>query len=367
VVTAASDRRMRRRGGRRQKPGSTPADVGTALRAAREASDTSLVEIQDRTGVALVRLEALEAGDLSRFPDLRSARTAVRRYCDLVEVDGDEFTGVVEKHWGTPLAGFDGAGGAGNGSTNGDRTQSVYLTESVSAGHLSRYPGDGTHLRAFTQTDEVPGVRRAELAATNGHTTANGAFHATGAFPIVPPVYAPPRAVPLILRGAIWVTVTILAIALGVLALQHYDPQLLADIHVVHHVGTTVPTVAGGNPTTGGGAPVQPTHSAQVSLTNTGAGSASVSVRASNYTVVVAAWAPCWTVVHTPQSFSPVFAATLQGGQVKEFNPANGQLTLSMSASLVTVQVKVNGKTVPKWLFKPSSVPFTLNFNSAAI
>ncbi len=94
-----------------------------------------------------------------------------------------------------------------------------------------------------------------------------------------------------------------------------------------------------------------------VSLTNTGAGSATVSVRASNYTVVVAAWAPCWTVVHSPQSFSPVFAGTLQAGQVKDFNPANGQLTLSMSASLVTVQVKINGKTVPKWLFKPSIGP----------
>jgi hypothetical protein len=101
-----------------------------------------------------------------------------------------------------------------------------------------------------------------------------------------------------------------------------------------------------------------------VSLTNTGVASSTVSVRASNYTVVVAAWAPCWTVVHTPQTFSPIFAATLQTGQVKDFTPSNGQLSLSMSASLVTVQVKIGGKTVPKWLFKPTTVPYTLNFNS---
>jgi hypothetical protein len=69
-------------------------------------------------------------------------------------------------------------------------------------------------------------------------------------------------------------------------------------------------------------------------------------------------------VVHTPQNFSPVFAATMQTGEVKVFNPSNGQLTLSMSASGVTVQVKVGGKIVPKWIFKPTSVPFTLNFNS---
>ncbi len=180
----------------------------------------------------------------------------------------------------------------------------------------------------------------------------------------MPPVYAPPRAVPVILRGAIWVTVTVLAVALGALALQHYDPQLLADIHVVHHVGTTIPTVPGGNPAPAGGAPSHPAHQSLVSMKDTGAGSASVTVRASSYTVVVAAWARCWTEVHTPQSFSPVFAAILQGGQVKEFKPANGQLTLSVGASPVTVQVRVNGKTVPKWLFKPSSVPYTLNFNS---
>jgi len=39
---------------------------------------------------------------------------------------------------------------------------------------------------------------------------------------------------------------------------------------------------------------------------------------------------------------------------------------VSMSASLVTVQVRINGKTVPGWLFKPTSVPFVLNFSSAS-
>ncbi len=75
-------------------------------------------------------------------------------------------------------------------------------------------------------------------------------------------------------------------------------------------------------------------------MTATGTASATVSVQASNYSVVVAAWAPCWTVVHSPQSFSPIFAATLQGGQVKVFDPTDGQLSVSMSASLVTVQVR---------------------------
>lgn len=358
MVTAASDKRMRRRGGRRQKPGSTPADVGTALREAREATGVTLVEIQDRSGIALLQLEALEAGDLSRFGDLRSALTAVRRYCDLVQLDADRFTGVLEAQWGTPLAGFAGQGSAATGPSGGTPTQSVYLSGPASAGHLSRYPGDGTHLRAFTQTDEVPGVRRAEPRPDSG----NGTFPVTGAFPAVPAAYVPARRVPWVLRAAIWITATLLVVALAGLAVQHYQPKLLADIHLVHHGHTPAPVTPGG-----AGHATTPAHQGPpsvVSLTNTGVASATVSVRAANYTVVVAAWAPCWTVVHSPASFSPIFAATLPAGEVKDFNPSNGQLSVSMSASLVTVQVKINGKTVPKWLFKPTTVPFTLNFNS---
>ena len=68
---------------------------------------------------------------------------------------------------------------------------------------------------------------------------------------------------------------------------------------------------------------------------------------------------------HSPQSFSPVFAGhAADAVRSRTSTPSNGQLTVSMSASLVTVQVKIGGKTVPKWLFKPTTVPFTLNFNS---
>jgi hypothetical protein len=355
---------MRRRGGRRQKSGSTPGDIGTTLREARETAGVGLSELQDRTGVPLPQLEGLEAGDLSMFPDLRSALTAVRRYSDLVQLDAEPFTSVVETQWGTSQAGFAGGGSASTGESNGTATQSVYLGAPASVGHLSRYPGDGTHLRAFTQTDEVPGVRRLPrpLAHADNGT---GAFTDTGSFPALPTAFVPAPRVPWILQGAIWLTVILLVVALAGLAVEHYQPQWLADIHLVHHAHNATPST----PATPGGAtgtstPARHGPPAAVSLTSTGVASATVSVRASNYTVVVAAWAPCWTVVHTPQNFSPIFAATLQTGQVKDFTPSNGQLSLSMSASLVTVQVKIGGKTVPKWLFKPTTVPYTLNFNS---
>jgi hypothetical protein len=360
VVTAAGDRRMRRRGGKRQGEGSTPVDVGTALRRAREASAIGLTEVHDRTGTPWQLLEALEAGDLSRFPDLRSARTAVRRYADLMELDADEFTKVTEEHWGG--AASKGDGGADGGRTNGGRHPNVYATESMSVGHLSRYPGDGTHLRAFTQTDEVPGVGRADLPTGNGHN-GSGQWSITGAFPATPAGPAYVRPAPVLLRGAIWVTASLLVVALCALAVQHYQPQWLADLHIVRHPLSSTPTTSGA-PASGAPTPGAPARSALVTLTDTGAGSATVSVRAANYTVRVGAWAPCWTEVHTSQSFSPVFAATLQAGQLKDFNTVNGNLSVSLSAAHVTVQVRIGGKTVPKWVFTPSSVPFTLNFNS---
>src|ERR1700686_4829028 len=151
VVTAAGDRRMRRRARKRPEAGPTPDVVGTALREAREASAVSLTEVHDRTGTPWQQLEALEAGDLSRFPDLRSARTAVRRYADLMELDVEQFTQVIEEHWGGAGGASAGVGGADAGRANGGGANK-YATDSMSVGHLSRYPGDGTHLRAFTQT-----------------------------------------------------------------------------------------------------------------------------------------------------------------------------------------------------------------------
>jgi hypothetical protein len=360
VVTAAGDRRMRRRGRRRHGTGSTPAAISTPLREAREASNVTLAEVHDRTGVPWPQLEALEAGELSRFPDLRSALTAVRRYADLMHLDGEPLAKLTEEHWGTVPAGFAGGTDA-PGASDGRHTQSVYTGHTTSGGHLSRYPGDGTHLRAFTQTDEVPGVRRAALARPNGHD-GSGQFSVTGSFPATPVGLAYVKPAPLVLRGAVWVAASLLVVALGGLAVQHYQPKWLKDIHLVRngHTGTRPPSAGATTPSHHNA----PAHPGLVTETDTGTGSATVSVHAASYTVLVAAWGRCWTVVHTPQSFSPVFAETLPAGQSKEFDSFDGKLTVSVSAALVTMEVKVGGKPVPGWIFKPPSVPFVLNFNS---
>ncbi|HEY7948171.1 MAG TPA: helix-turn-helix domain-containing protein, partial [Acidimicrobiales bacterium] len=302
-----------------------------------------------RTGIPGRQVEALEAGDLSAFPDQRSALTAVRRYADLTHLDGDRFVEVVREQWGRPPAG----GAKANGVA-----QSAYAA--AATGHLTRYPGDGTHLRAFTQTAEVPGVKRTAPPAGNGHDVLRQ-FSDTGAFPAVPARYGYIRPAPVLLRGAVWLTAMVLAVALAGLAVAHWQLQWLKDIHVVRTPVTATPATPG--PT---GRPGAPAHSALVTQTDAGPGSFDVSVRAANYSVKVAAWGRCWTIVHTPQSFSPVFAATLPAGQVKVFDAVDGQMTVSMSALLVTVQVQINGNDVKGWVFKPSTVPSVLNFNSVS-
>ncbi len=201
MVTAASDKRMRRRGGRRRQAGSEPAAVGTTLREAREAAaGVDLVEIQDRTGVPLPHLEALEAGDLSRFPDRRSALTAVRRFGDLVQADVEGLSAMVESRWGTAAAGFAG-GGSPSPAANGAPTP--YLTQSVPTSHLSRYPGDGTHLRALHP--DRRGARRPALRAPcRQRPQHQRVLHRHGVVPGRARALRA-RAVPVILRGAIWV------------------------------------------------------------------------------------------------------------------------------------------------------------------
>jgi hypothetical protein len=332
----------------------------------------SLAEVHEATGILWPQLEGLEAGNLSPFADKGAALAAVQRYAELVNLDAKHCAAVVEQHWGSSLAGFGGdlsGDGAGNGhGATGEAAAGV--------GHLSRFPGDATHLRAFTQTAQVPGVRRVEPSQV---TAVHGAFTETGSFPAVGTTDPGPRRPPWILRAALWVTAFLLVVGSAGLAVHHYRPQWLRTIHLEHasHLalppGSTGATGSTGNTASGstGGATsssgkggASNKGAALVSTTQSGPGSATVSVRAGSYSVVVLAWARCWVQVETPQSFTPVFNSVLNAGQVHTFAASEGQLTLNLGASLVTVQVKVGGKAAPGWVFKPTNAPFVVNFAS---
>jgi len=368
VATAAGDRTMRRRAGRRQAS-TTPADIGTALREAREGTAATLAEIHDRTGIHWQQLEALESGDLSRFSDERAAVTAVRRYADLMSLDSEGFSDVVRQSWGSWAA-----ASPDTGARPGRRRRRSAPHQAVdtatggavgpSGGHLSRYPGDGSHLRAFTQTAEVPGVPRASFSAGTAADT-HGDFSVTGVFPATTTWRAPTRGTPLVLLGAIWCTLAVLVVALIGLAVHHWEPSWLTAIHVEHTVTTSTTSPAGA----GGSRAGAPARKSAVTESSVGNGSAAISVDAAEYSVVVAVSGPgasCWVSADTPQSFAPVYNQTLSAGQSTTIASADGQLTLHLGSSAVLLAVKIGGRTAQGWLFKPPTAPFVLNFTAAA-
>ena len=344
MATAAGDRATRRRGGRRQRSEPTPTDVGGDLKAARDALGITLEEVHDRTGVSRPQLEALEVGELTRFPDRRSLVVAVRRYADLVQLPAEALAAVAERRWAAEVA-LSASSGATSALSPGGPGYGGSPT-----GHLSRYPGDGAHLRAFTQTAEVPQVGGWSGHATNGHTSYVG----TGGLPaITRPVVVRPA--PYALRMLVWVTAGLLAVGLAGVAVHHWRPKWLAEADLVHHVRVPKP----GTPFT-----LPPPHVQTITQTSSGPGSAAITVRASQYAVVVAAWQPCWVQAETPLSFTPSFNQTLATGQSHTFDSGDGQLTLHLGASFVTIEVEVGNKVVPGWVFKPSSAPFVINFTS---
>ena len=364
MVTTTGDKGVLRRVRRRSRPADpTPESVGATLRDARGAAALTVEMVADRTGVARAQIEALEGGDVTSFGDRRAAVTAVRRYADLVDQDGDALSKVVDDHWDLLAAGIatgapGGAGAPDNGGASG---------ETARTGHLARPLGDATHLRAFTQTAQVPGVRRSDPPPPTADRDRTGGFDITGSFPVVDDWIKPVRSAPFILRASVWVVAVLLVVAGAGLAVHHYQPEWLKDIHLQHSTALTVPGSTGGvtTPTLAPG-PGNTAPKGPVNYTLTTSGSANVTVQAASYSVVVSASAPCWTVVNTPQSFKPVFNAELGAGQADTFNAADGQLTVNVGASGVTLQVRIGGRLVPTWVFRPPTAPFVLNFNTSS-
>ncbi len=352
MVTATGDR-TRRRGKRQQESETTPSettsvDVGAIFRAARAEAGVTLAEIHDRTGIPWLQLEALEAGELARIPDRRSVLAAVRRYADLLDLDAIELSRDADKQWSAAV-------GVAPAPTSPNSTATRGATTP-----LGPYMGDGPHLRAFTQTGQIPG-----LGGNGGNGFGGRDMTRTGIFRAVPARGGYVRPAPLALRMAVWMTAVLVVVGLIGLAVGHYQRQWLADVHIIR---ATTPNTQPSTVTSPGPSARPPSgvgsQSSTVTMSNTGPGAASVSVRASEFSIVVSASQPCWVSASTPQSFQPIFQGVLQSGQTTTLASANGQLTVMLGASNVALAAKVNNRLVPGWLFKPSSAPFTLNFSS---
>jgi hypothetical protein len=338
---------------------------GPDLRQARERLGLSLETVQDRTGVRRFDLEALEAGDLSRFSDEKTALIAVRRCAETLGLDASAMTQAVGAQWlnvtKAPAPELVGATRATANRAAGLATpQKQPGTGAVPAvaGHLSRYPGDASHLRAFTQTAQVPQVA-ARAAAPS--LPPGLRFDSTDALPVTWRGRRDPDPAPLALRVAVWTAVLLLVLGVAGMAVHHWRPAWLTDIHLVS-------TGSGGAGAThgshgGGSHPTVP--AALVTTTTTGPTTATVSVRASVFEVVVTTQAPCWIHVTGPASLSPLFSATVPAGTTKTFTSTKGQLSVELGASHATVTTQILTKTVPGWTLSPSAAPYIITFRSA--
>jgi hypothetical protein len=80
-------------------PPTTPAEVGLALRSARERARLGLDEVRDRTGVPKVDLDALEQGRFDLLLVEQAAVVALWRFAELVGLDPADLVGVLRNHW----------------------------------------------------------------------------------------------------------------------------------------------------------------------------------------------------------------------------------------------------------------------------
>jgi len=340
-----------------------------------------LADVRDRTGVSVAVLEALETGDLSQAPSLDGARTGLRRYADLVGLDGDALARSLDPYWG-PAALVGATGGAGptapgSGSGSGSSSSSGSVLDPSTgagfAGHLRRYPGEGAHLQAFTQTAEVPSVGSPRGAGDDPYGSGQ-VFGTTGMFPATPPLHirqvVRPAAWPV--RALVWLVVGALVISGLGLVVSHVRPAWMRTLHLarVPHSGRAP---SSSNSVAAGGAPgTRPpgTSSTGSSVVTTGVpgpdGSIPVTVRAAQYTVLVQASARCWVQASVPNNPVPVLNTVLDAGTNQVVNPVNGQLTLQLGASGVTVVVQVAGKTVRGWSYTPTAAPITLAFTTTS-
>ena len=95
--------------------------------------------------------------------------------------------------------------------------------------HMSRYPGDTSHLKAFTQTAQVPQVSPRAVHPT---LPPGLRFDSTDSLPVTRR-YRDPYPPPVALQVAVWTTVVLLTLGVVGIAVHHWRPAWLAKIHLV--------------------------------------------------------------------------------------------------------------------------------------
>jgi hypothetical protein len=335
---------------------SSAEEIGGLLRSAREERGLDLLAVHDRLSRPITLIEALENGDLAALPDQAQALSTLRRYAAFLGLDGDALALQMLDAWSVSLA-----------ATGAIRSPAGAVTNVVTA-----VTAEPDHLRAFTQTGEVPRVGAGSVVGPGG----SGAYGygvpgpPTGTFPVVPrqDIKQSKRAVakarrrlraPTGLKVVTWVSLVLVLVVAAGFAIQRWSPTWLVQTHILRvaqpHSGTAPSGAAAGTGTIHQSSPVL--------LTTTGAQSSSYTVAARRFTVTVATSGKCWVQITSSHSAIPLAEGVQPPGKVLTF-PNQGTMTVQVGASAVLVGVAIDGKAA--YINAPHLTPYTYTFASAA-
>ncbi len=183
----------------------------------------------------------------------------------------------------------------------------------------------------------------------------------------------PPRPkAPFLLKFTMWLVAICIVLGAAGLALHHYRPQWLADIHLVRTprthpssptTGATQPRKGhSGRPKSGSrGAKIPPESTSLVSIASRTTTTVSLRVNVPGYRVAVSAASTCWVGATAPGLSGYFFTSTLAPGQRVVITPRAGNLELRLGITAVTVTILgKSGTPVPGWSFGPP--PYTIDF-----
>lgn len=341
------------------------------LRAGREERGLDLLTVHDRLGRPITQIEALENGDLARLPDQAMALSTLRRYAALLGLDGDAMALQMIDVWSArPASAQPGATRpAAPRSDPGSETG----TAAVATGVVTAVTSGPDHLRAFTQTGEVPKVRGGSSgppsgAGASGYGMSTGP--PTGTFPVVPrnDLKHSKRAVakarrrlraPTSLKVVTWVVAVLVVVVAAGFVVYQARPQWLVQAHILKVTHPGQPVSGGG--TTPAAPAAHPEN--QVVATSSGATAATYTVRTDQFNVGVATSAHCWVEIASSNSSVPLVEGIQPAGKILTF-PANGTMTVEVGNSAVVVAVSVGKK--PVFLDTPHDAPYTYTFVPAA-
>jgi hypothetical protein len=359
-VTRQRGGTTRRRGEQQQRQSPTsPAEIGRMLRETREQRGLDLVTVHDRLARPITQLEGLESGDLSSMPDQAMALSTLRRYAAFLTLDGDALALQLMEAWSTsPVA------------TSRRRLRDAGGFPGVVAAVTS----GPEHLRAFTQTGQVPRVAGLATAAAGG----SGAYGygvavgpPTGMIPAIPmsELKDAKRAIrrarrrrraPTALKATTWVVALLALAVVAGTVIQSQRPQWMVESHILRI------TAPGGAPLPASpkpaAAPALPAAQAVTPGPTDGSTQAVYTVSNQHFTLRLATSAPCWVQVTSPASIVPVLAGVLQAGDVKSVD-ADKSITVQVGSAAVVVGILINGKNV--FFTAPKAVPFTYTFTSS--